>query len=83
MVPEYALVYQCGIANVFVMATSRRVCQHAYDYCEAFCAGLLAAGHSVGVYHCDEAGDVEHLDWHAGAGEMFAAAKRPPKGGAA
>jgi hypothetical protein len=57
-----------------------RVLQHAYSCCEWFCAGLLSAGHTVAVYHCDEKGDCAKLDWEAGKGELNAHGKHPPDG---
>lgn len=78
---EYALVYQCGIANVFRLggAELRRVLQHSFSYCELFCQGLAEAGYKVHVYHADVAGDAQVADWKEGPGEMFASGKRPPK----
>lgn len=80
---EYALVYQCGFANVFRLGFQpllipRLVAQHAFDYCEAFCAGLIEAGCVVRVYHADVPGDCRHAGWADGPGEMFAHAKSPP-----
>lgn len=78
---RYALVYQNGIANVFDMDgdTPRRICQHAFDYCEAFCAGLAACGGAISVHHCDVLGEIVSLDWLDGPGEVFRHAKNPPR----
>jgi hypothetical protein len=77
---EYALVYQCGLANVFRMGEGppRRVLQHAFGHCETFCRGLVEAGCVVRVYHADVAGDCVLAGWAEGPGEMFADAKSPP-----
>lgn len=91
---RYALVYQCGIANVFQVTGDlpelpafagkpdrhrRRVVQHAYSYCEIFCRGLIEGGHTVSAYHCDTVGDIISAEWHDGPGELFGESKRPPK----
>jgi hypothetical protein len=76
--PEYALVYQCGIANVFRTEPLTRVLQQDYRGCEMFAAGLREAGKDVGVYHCDQAGDARNLDWEDGIGKLWADKKRPP-----
>ena len=59
-------------------AVRHRLLQHAFAPCEWFAAGLVAAGVSVSVYHCDQAGDVVGLTWSPGPGDLFADVKRPP-----
>jgi hypothetical protein len=80
--PTYALVYQVGIANVFKYIHNRqsatRIVQHAYTYCETFAAGLLEAGCTVEVRHCDKAGDITSQPWPVGRGEIFLDRKSPP-----
>jgi hypothetical protein len=86
MSQTYALVYQVGIANVFRLGTegeaetSTRVRQDAYKACEVFCAGLIEAGKTVLVFHCDQAGDVANGEWSGGAGDLWEDKKAPPRG---
>ncbi len=78
---SFALVYQCGIANVFKTGQDypQRVLQGAFTECESFCRGLLQAGCVVSVYHADMAGDCSSLiHWARGAGDMLADGKNPP-----
>jgi hypothetical protein len=70
---HYALVYQCGFANVF--KGRDRVLQHSFLICEWFCRGLKEAGNTVEVYHCDKAGDISEAPWSFGAGDMFSESK--------
>lgn len=74
---KYTLVYQNGIANVFD-ANFKRVLQHAFSSCEWFCRGLISAGHSVEVMHCDVLGDLLLVplgQWRSGKGSQFDNAK--------
>lgn len=67
------LVYQAGIANVFQVeefavsshkrGVSKRLLQHAFGPCEWFARGLRAAGWEVKQMGCNQAGDVQELDW--------------------
>jgi hypothetical protein len=86
--PErFALVYQCGIANVFRLdrmaadprrrGQTRRVMEHAYSPCEWYCLGLARAGARVETYHCDEAGDIAGRPWNPGPGDLWSESKRP------
>lgn len=64
--PLACLVYQCGIANVFLADASgwvRRM-QSDFSHCEAFCAGLVQAGCEVAFAWCAEAGDIISRPWH-------------------
>jgi hypothetical protein len=85
---DVALVYQCGIANVFILDTyqrpespegrmARRVLQHAYSPCEFFARGMATAGARVRSYHCDEAGDIADRPWVKGCGDLWKESKRP------
>lgn len=71
------LVYQCGLANVFINdgVGPKRVMQHAFGPCEYFARGLKYAGYDVEVRHCDKAGDIAAEIWAKGRGETFADAK--------
>lgn len=73
------LLYQVGIANVFI--DGKRALQHAYSPCEWFCKGLIAAGASFEVKHCDVAGDVASFEdqWKDGKGTLWGDQKHPPK----
>ncbi len=79
---EYALVYQCGIANVFkygaLRHTASRVLQSDFRSCELFASGLLEAGCIVEVRHSNYAGDITTMPWVQGPGDLFSDAKRPP-----
>lgn len=79
---RFALVYQCGIANVFECLPEgrKRVYQGSYQQGEDICRGILLAGVSVHVYHCDLAGDCDLQPWQTGRGELFGRSKRPPHG---
>lgn len=72
------LVYQCGLANVF--SDNRRILQHAYTVCEWYCSGLIAAGATVEVLHCDRTGDVLlwEAEWQPGPGDLWSDQKHPP-----
>jgi hypothetical protein len=69
------LVYQVGIANVFAVNKgdrlkasgrhARRLVQGSFRDCEWYCRGLIAAGVTVRVAHCNQAGDVSRSDWSA------------------
>lgn len=76
-----ALVYQCGIANVFELDDDgvriRRLLQHDFRTCEAFARGLRAAGVTVVTAHSDVAGDVASFPWSNGPGDIFSDAKSP------
>lgn len=70
-----ALVYQTGIANVFLVrrynttAEGRnavRLLQHAFSPCEYFARGMLEAGSSLKVYSCNKAGDIAEQQWTEG-----------------
>lgn len=81
----FALIYQCGIANVFRIApatgTRRRIRQSDFQTCEIYAAGLRdGRNREIWIGHCDKAGDIEqqHETWMPGPGSMFAEVKRPP-----
>lgn len=62
----YVLVYQGGIANVFlgkVKGKRKRIMQHAFGPCEWYCRGLKEAGAKVEVAWCNMAGDIDLQDW--------------------
>lgn len=70
---QYVLVYQAGIANVFLCenglyeVTGRsRVTQNAFGPCEWFCRGLMEAGEAVAVAWCNKAGDITGDSWNYG-----------------
>ena len=76
-----ALVYQCGIANVFALNTRGgryRLMQADFAACEHYARGLRDAGAQLIVFHCDEPGDISQRTWERYAGIMFAEAKHPP-----
>ncbi len=77
---ELALVYQCGTANVFRFEGDMpiRVLQHAYSPCEYYCAGAVAQGARLRVFHADVAGDCTNARWEDGPGDLWADKKRPP-----
>lgn len=58
----------------------RRVCQSTYSVCEQMAAGLILAGATVIVCHCDVAGDCMLFDWLPGAGDLWRDKKHPPHG---
>lgn len=60
-----SLVYQGGIANVFNTSGGvvTRLKQDDFRTCEAFAAGLLAAGVEVTTQYCNQAGDVQFSAW--------------------
>jgi len=70
------LVYQAGIANVFSVKSfdlrkgedrgEARLLQHAFRSCEDFARGLAAAGVTVRVASCNQAGDIALHDWTPG-----------------
>jgi hypothetical protein len=81
-----ALVYQNGLANVFVLETyqrpespegrmAKRVLQHDYSACEWFARGMGQCGATVDTYHCDELGDIAARPWKPGPGELFQESK--------
>ncbi len=81
---HYALVYQCGIANVFQVwndGPRRRLRQSDFRSCEHYAHGLrdglnatsTREGLSLSVHHCDKAGDIAPAAWNAGAVERGAA----------
>ena len=65
---SYFLIYQAGIANVFVDTKAeysvKRVLQSDFSSCENFCRGLKAAGECVVVGWCNEAGDILKSSWN-------------------
>lgn len=75
------LVYQVGIANVFLsegegMDSKRtRVYQGDYRSAENISKGIRLAGVPVTVWHCDMAGDIALQDWLIGKGELWEASK--------
>lgn len=81
------LVYQAGIANVFEVESfnlsdygrnARRLLQHAFLPCEYFARGLKAAGVTVRVAHCNQAGDITNATWSEDMGEaLFRESIRP------
>lgn len=69
----YFLVYQAGIANVFVadvnnrktvFTNHRRINQLDFKSAENFCRGLREAGATVKVEWCNQAGDIAYSLWH-------------------
>lgn len=66
------LVYQAGIANVFAVDSfnlapygrnARRLLQLDYRTCEYYARGLRAAGATVRVAACNQAGDIAERAW--------------------
>ena len=66
------LVYQAGIANVFLVdrftltnegRNAGRVQQGAFGRCEAFAAGMARAGAAVRSAYCNKAGDISAMEW--------------------
>ncbi len=87
MVKRAVLVYQVGLANVFMVdpvvgadriVGRRRMLQADYRSCELYAKGLRDAGSELEVAHCDEAGDVTRADWQPGAGDLWREKKYPP-----
>lgn len=81
--PYYVcLVYQVGIANVFVSneetGPRQRVFQGSFRDAEWLCRGARLAGALVSVFHCDKAGDVAQQDWTIGQGSLFEEGKHWP-----
>lgn len=73
---EARLVYQVGIANVFIIRQSgdiRRVEQADYYGCEQFARGMRLAGVPLTLWHCDIAGDILLFknQWQPGQGELW------------
>ncbi len=69
----YALVYQAGIANVFLCEnglydpfpfTRTRILQHSFDVCEWFCRGLIQSGEHVVPAWCNLLGDIANASWN-------------------
>lgn len=77
-----ALVYQCGIANVFQVNEASGfvggLYQGGFRTAEALARGAWWAGATLDVMHCDEAGDITHREWKAGKGDLFGDEKHPP-----
>lgn len=74
----YALIYQCGIANVVRLQRKgkrTRVLQSDFRTCETFCLGLKEHGARILVRHANVAGDVLNTLWNIGPGTMFAESK--------
>jgi hypothetical protein len=72
---KIALVYQGGIANVFLVEAfdadpavraARRVIQLDFRTCEWYCRGARLAGAEVRVYSVNAAGDVVDAPWTEG-----------------
>jgi hypothetical protein len=72
---KLALVYQAGIANVFLVekhgetlasrGNTVRVVQADFRTCEQFCRGAHFAGAKLYSYACNEAGDIRDSVWTA------------------
>jgi len=69
---KIVLVYQCGIANVFEVQCfnmhpfgrdARRLVQSDFRTCEAYAAGMAAAGCLVASAGCNMAGDIIGQQW--------------------
>lgn len=76
------LVYQSGMANVCsgdAVTNVLRLYQGDYRGAENFAAGMVAAGATLSVWHCDTCGDIVSLveNWQEGPGELWAEKKRP------
>lgn len=78
MIIRAALVYQAGLANVFVVdafnwanykgftradRNARRIMQGAFSTCEMFARGLEANGTIVRSAHCNRVGDISNARW--------------------
>lgn len=71
---KYALVYQCGIANVFEVETlnlspdgrnAKRIMQSDFRSCEMFALGLKHAGCYIYSAYCNMAGDITNQPWNS------------------
>lgn len=71
-VKRAVLVYQAGIANVFAVTSfnlsdygrdAERLLQADFGTCESFARGLRAAGVTVKVAVCNQAGDIQAAHW--------------------
>jgi hypothetical protein len=71
-VEKAVLVYQGGLANVFSVQSfnmgpqgrqAKLLMQHAFDRCEAFARGLVAAGAEVISAQCNQAGNIIDSVW--------------------
>jgi hypothetical protein len=69
---RYCLVYQAGIANVFLVDTfnlaknaggRKRILQSDFKNCESFSRGLAHADMSVASCYCNQAGDITNAKW--------------------
>lgn len=69
---KLALVYQAGIANVFLcdyllpaskVRNARRIVQSDFRTCENFVSGAAYAGATVRTFQCNQAGDVARSVW--------------------
>jgi hypothetical protein len=72
---KVALVYQCGLANVFRVARFQieawqpdnrnavRLLQADFAACENFARGMAKAGAVVFTYGCNKAGDIAESTW--------------------
>jgi hypothetical protein len=69
------IVYQSGIANVFRVTSfnmadygreAARLIQADFRTCENFARGLRAAGVTIRVGSCNQAGDIANSLWTAG-----------------
>ena len=67
------LVYQAGIANVFLVENvfethegrnAHRLAQSDFNSCEMYARGLKYAGFRVESAHCNMAGDVAEQKWN-------------------
>ena len=74
-VTKAVLVYQCGIANVFMVSDinmadigrdARRLLQGDFRSCEYFARGLAYAGAEVECASCNQAGDILNATWTLG-----------------
>ena len=69
------LVYQAGIANVFLVDAFnlnadggksggvQRLLQSTFSECEMFVRGMARAGASVRTAYCNQAGDISGSQW--------------------
>lgn len=73
------LVYQVGIANVFIEepGSGELVRRYQGDYrgAEMLAKGMELAGVRIHLYHCDEAGDIRCRDWNEGPGDLWSEGK--------
>ena len=77
------LVYQTGIANVFIETEEKgmvRMMQNDFSHCEAYACGLRDAGMTLSIWHCDKPGDIltRLADWQSGKGDIWSDSKFPP-----